>query len=222
VAGLFGGNWVWPRELIWVIGAAKLTALSRDLVDFVTCSRGSPSKGVSGRGMLGAARRCSTERAETLECYVLWWQAALPPHKATPTQHRFVLQKQPHLFPAPSAAVLANMGSSRSASSRVRRGGLRRASTSRFRSYGVAATPSSDRDCQTILSWQRFPWARDTDATMRERVESGVLRALVESRNNVRQRSSSSEMPWSGSRRGFARTVLEQGAGVVRCYALCL
>jgi len=182
--------------------SAPFHAIGRILVDMVHAGLALEHGELTvAEGCLAAAERAARlSGPRPLECYVLWWQARLATAQGDPDAASVCLTEAAHLFPAPSAAVLANM-----ALEQVRliaafaRGGLEE-----------SLNLEDNLELATVLLGPA-----STDATMRERVESGVLRALVESRNNVEAALVVLRDALVLARaEGFARTVLEQGAGV--------
>jgi len=200
--------------------SAPFHAIGRILVDMVHAGLALEHGELTvAEGCLAAAERAARlSGPRPLECYVLWWQARLATAQGDPDAASVCLTEAAHLFPAPSAAVLANM-----ALEQVRliaafaRGGLEESLNleipDRMESRLLRARIAIAQDNLELATVLLGP--ASTDATMRERVESGVLRALVESRNNVEAALVVLRDALVLARaEGFARTVLEQGAGV--------
>jgi LuxR family transcriptional regulator, maltose regulon positive regulatory protein len=195
-------------------------AIGRTLVDMVQAGLAlEHGELIAAEGRLATAERAARlSGPRSLECYVLWWQARLAVAQGNPDTASVCLTEAAHLFPAPSAAVLANM-----ALEQVRRiaafahGGLKEnldvELPDRLASRLLRARIAIAQDNFELATGLLGP--ATTDATVRERVESGVLRALVESRNNVEAALVVIRDALVLARaEGFARTVLEQGAGV--------
>jgi ATP/maltotriose-dependent transcriptional regulator MalT len=178
------------------------------------------------RGELAAAegRLATAERAarrsgpRPLECYVAWWQARLAMARGDADAASVCLTEAAHLFPAPSTAVLANL-----ALERIRliaafaHGGLEEIPDTelpdRLESRLLRAQIAIARDDLELAA--RLLWPLSTEATLRERVEWGVLRALVESRKDVESALVVlRDALVLAHAEGFARTILEQGVGV--------
>ena len=153
-----------------------------------------------------------------LECYVLWWQARLATAQGDADSASVCLTEAAHLFPAPSAAVLANMALEQARlGAAFAHGGLEERFNpelpDRLESRLVRTRIAIAQDNLTLAA--TILGSADTEATLRERVEWGVLHAIVESRNNLESALVVLRDALALARaEGFARTVLEQGVGV--------
>jgi ATP/maltotriose-dependent transcriptional regulator MalT len=198
---------------------APFHAIGRTLVDMVHAGLALEHGQLTvAEGHLATADRTARlSGPKPLECYVLWWQARLATAKGDADAASVCLTEAAHLFSAPSEAVLAN-----AALERVRL-------VAAFAHGDLAENVDQLPDClaSRLLSARiaiamddlelatGLLGSADTNATLREQVEWGVLRALVESRTNVEAALVVlRDALVLAHAEGFARTVLEQGPGV--------
>jgi LuxR family maltose regulon positive regulatory protein len=165
-----------------------------------------------------AERAARLSGPRPLQCYVLWWQARLATAQGDPDAASVCLTEASHVFPAPSAAVLANVAFEQvRLSAAIAHGNWDERPEAevpdRLESRLVRA--------RVAIAEGNLELATDllgsvgTEATLRERVILGVLSALIESQNNVEAALVVlRDVLVLARAEGFARTVLEQGAGV--------
>jgi LuxR family maltose regulon positive regulatory protein len=199
---------------------APFHAMGRTLVDMVyaglALEHGELTEAEERLAKAERAARLSGPRP--LECYVLWWQARLATAQGNSGAASVCLTEASHVFPAPSAAVLANIAFEQ----------VRLSAAIAHGNWDEWREPEVPDRLESRLVLARIAIAQDklelatdllgsvgTEATLRERVEWGVLRALIESRNDPESALVILRDALVLARaEGFARTVLEQGAGV--------
>jgi LuxR family maltose regulon positive regulatory protein len=195
-------------------------AMGRTLVDMVhaglALEHGELT--VAEEQLAKAERAARLSGPRPLQCYVLWWQARLATAQGDPDAASVCLTEASHVFPAPSAAVLANVAFEQvRLSAAIAHGNWDERPEAevpdRLESRLVRA--------RVAIAEGNLELATDllgsvgTEATLRERVILGVLSALIESQNNVEAALVVlRDVLVLARAEGFARTVLEQGAGV--------